>query len=142
MDSLKQKGIVEVIRHQVMNEGTPLLGLCLGMQLLTDTSEEHGDHDGLGLISGRVVQLKPTEPGFRTPNIGWYNVQATKPSVTFPDGADDKDFYFDHSYHFCCEDPNDISSTIEYSGETITAAIEKDSIFGFQFHPKKARMPA
>ena len=139
MDSLKQKGMVEVLKRRVMDEGAPLLGICLGMQLLADASEENGDHDGLGLIPGRVEKLQSTEPGFRVPNIGWYDVQTAKPDTFFPDGSDGKDFYFVHSYHYCCKDPNNISATIEYSGNPITAAIQKDSIFGIQFHPEKSQ---
>ena len=139
MDNLTTGGWIEPLNQLVLIEKRPILGICLGMQLIADASEENGEHDGLGLIPGRVVQLQPTEPGFRVPNIGWSEVTATENTAVFTENCDGKDFYFVHSYHFCCKDPDNISGTIEYSGETNTAVIEKDSIFGFQFHPEKSQ---
>ena len=81
MDALSGGGFVDTLRRCVLEDRTPFLGICLGMQLLADTGEEHGEHPGLGFVPGRAVALEPTEPGFRVPNIGWYPVAAAGASL-------------------------------------------------------------
>lgn len=139
MASLHLKNLVEPLRLHAFEKKKPLLGICVGMQLLGDEGEEYGTHKGLGLIRGRVVRLSPAEEGCRVPNMGWCDVKFTKPeSKLFGSFRGDEAFYFAHSYHLECSDPADVAATIDYSGP-LTAAIEHDNIFGVQFHPEKSQ---
>lgn len=138
MERLKSHGMIEpILRHA--REKKPLLGICLGMQFLADASEEHGLHDGLGLVPGRVVKLDPPIAGTRVPNIGWCEVKKTGPGVLFATIADKADFYFVHSYYFACADPARAAGLTEYGGQTYAAAVESGNIFGVQFHPEKSQ---
>lgn len=139
MASLQQKKLVEPLKRHALEKKKPLLGICLGMQLLAEEGEEHGLHTGLGLIRGRIVRLKPTEKGCRVPNMGWCDVTIMRrPSVLFADHSDGESFYFAHSYYLQCSDPSDIAATIEYGGR-LTVAIERNNILGVQFHPEKSQ---
>ncbi len=139
MAGLNKVGLVDVIRKRVGEEGVPLFGICLGMQLLAEVSHEQGSHEGLGLIKGEVRPLEPTEPGFPVPNMGWCDTQAGKPGVLFPDQAATRSFYFVHGYYVDCASKDDVAATITYGGQTVAAAIERDNIFGAQFHPEKSQ---
>ncbi|HXX74271.1 MAG TPA: imidazole glycerol phosphate synthase subunit HisH [Nitrospiraceae bacterium] len=137
MASLREQGLVEPIRRAAQ-EGMPLFGICLGMQLLAFESDEHGRHEGLGLLEGRVVTLAPTDPRFRVPNIGWCDVRSIRSGVLFgdqPGGC----FYHVHSYHLVPKDRRVIAAAIDYSGQEIVVAVEQENIFGVQFHPEKSQ---
>jgi imidazole glycerol-phosphate synthase subunit HisH len=136
MNNLQQLGLVESIRDVVLGEGKPLLGICLGMQLLADSSEERGNHAGLGLIPGQVREISVTA-GLRLPHIGWNGVSIRKPAPLFRDISDNGAFYFVHSYHFECE-RNFVAGVTEY-GYEITAAVQRECIFGVQFHPERSQ---
>jgi len=138
MAVLRANSLVEPIRRRAL-EGTPLMGICLGMQLLAQSSEEHGLHQGLGLLRSRVLRLRPTDPGFRVPNIGWCEVHPAKAGILFPDHSASPSFYFIHSYFMQCDDTQDVAATIEYSGQTVAVGIERGNIFGVQFHPEKSQ---
>ncbi|MCE2510438.1 MAG: imidazole glycerol phosphate synthase subunit HisH [Alphaproteobacteria bacterium] len=137
--ALRKKGLIEPIRDRVLKDRVPILGICLGMQLLATTSEEHGRHDGLGLIAGHVTRLAPTEPGFCVPNIGWCDVDPGRDSVLFPKDAERRAFYHVHSYYLDCADAKDVAATIEYSGKNVPVAVERENVFGTQFHPEKSQ---
>lgn len=137
MKSLHEQKLVEPIRRAAAM-GTPLFGICLGMQLLAEESEEFGRHHGLGLIKGKVVRLVPTVAGFRVPNIGWCDVMPVRRSVLFPAGKTAA-FYHVHSYRLAPADERCVSATIEYSGLTIPVAVEQDNLFGVQFHTEKSQ---
>jgi glutamine amidotransferase len=137
MASLMEQGLVEPIRNAA-NRGVPVFGICLGMQLLASESEEHGLHEGLGLIPGRVIRLAPTRPGFRVPNIGWCDTRVTRPSVLFG-SATGGCFYHVHSFHFVPRDGASIAATIDYSDQEVVVAVEKENLFGVQFHPEKSQ---
>jgi len=140
MESLREKGLVEPLRRHAA-DGRPLFGICLGMQLLAEESEEHGRHAGLGILPGRVVRLAPTSRTCRVPNMGWCDVHP----VPRPDGKlfarvpHGEAFYFAHSYHVSGARPEHVAAMIEYDGGTLAAALEHDNIFGIQFHPEKSQ---
>lgn len=136
MSNLMQRRLVEPLRNAVLNEGKPLLGICLGMQLLADDSDERGENKGLSLIPGHVRSI-PVPKGFMLPHVGWNGVKIKKPEPLFHDLHDDDAFYFVHSYRFEC-DPCYIAGITDY-GVDITAAIQKDRIFAVQFHPERSQ---
>ena len=137
MASLQAQGLPGPIRAAAAR-GVPVFGICLGMQLLATRSAEYGDHEGLGLVPGRVERLVANQPGYRVPNIGWCDVRPTGASPLFPAGAGGC-FYHVHSYHFIADDPAAIAATAEYSGRDITVAIAAGNVFGVQFHPEKSQ---
>jgi imidazole glycerol-phosphate synthase subunit HisH len=139
MGSLREQNLIEPLREHALKKGKPIIGICLGMQLLAESSSEHGNHQGLGFIKGKVTQLIAQEPFLRVPNMGWCNVTPCRPSTLFePNRATEPILYFAHSYHLVCDNPEDVSAVIDYGG-TITAAIQRDNIFGLQFHPEKSQ---
>lgn len=122
-----------VIRHG--KSGKPLLGVCLGMQLLCTDSEEHGMSGGLDLIKGHVVRFPKDRP---VPHMGWNEVVKTKPSPLFRDIPDRVDFYFVHSYYVRLEDRGSEIGYCDHFGQ-FTAAVQNENIFGTQFHPEKSQ---
>jgi len=138
MESLRRNGLIEAIRAAVA-AGTPLLGICLGMQLLADVGEEFGEHEGLGLIPGRVARLQPTGEGERVPNMGWCDVTPTGTGRLFTDIPPGTAFYFVHSYYFRCAEEADVTAAIHFGGKAIAVAVERKNVFGAQFHPEKSQ---
>ena len=136
-EALAACGMDEVVR-KVAAKGTPLLGICLGMQLLFDESEEFGLHKGLGLIPGRVVPMRGMIPDdYLIPQIGWNALQATDnyPELLYTVKPGDY-VYFVHS--FCAVDCDDyVTATVDY-GAPITACVERGNVYGCQFHPEKS----
>jgi glutamine amidotransferase len=137
MASLAAQGLIEPLRRAAA-AGTPIFGICLGMQLLAEASEEHGEHAGLGLVRGRLVRLQASEPCDRVPNIGWCDVTPTRSSTLFPTGRGGT-FYHVHSFHLVPTDPAVVAATIDFSGRKIPVAIEQDNLFGVQFHTEKSQ---
>ena len=134
MNNLNQRGYTKILQKKVINEKTPLLGICLGMQLLANSSEE-GKQTGLGWINGRSVKFE--HPSLKVPHMGWNNIKLAKESTLF-DGLDTiRKYYFVHSYHLLCEDKTDVLATSNY-GINFTAMVEKDNVYGAQFHPEKS----
>ena len=133
---LRGSGMLETLLEQV-NRGKPLLGICLGMQLLFDRSFEYGEHEGLGLIPGEVGPLSETVPtGLKIPHMGWNALRFTKQSSLFRYIEDGDFVYFVHSYHGALCGDHTIALT-DY-GAPVTAAVQKDNVFGCQFHPEKS----
>jgi glutamine amidotransferase len=139
MARLHELSLIEPIRRAVVEEGTPIAGICLGMQLLADESFEHGHHEGLGLVPGQVVRLEPDEAGFRVPNIGWYDLRPVRHSLLTAPELELEAAYFVHSYHLVCRDASDVVATIDYSGRSVVAAVERANVCGVQFHPEKSQ---
>ena len=139
MAGLRGEGLIDPIRRRVLEGGMPILGICLGMQMLASSSEEHGDHSGLDLIPGRVKRLAPNDPAFRVPNIGWCDVMPTRESVLFPAGVEARSYYHVHSYFMACDNPEDSSAVMDFSGKAVTVAVERGNVFGTQFHPEKSQ---
>lgn len=137
MASLRQQGLIEPIRCASAS-GVPVFGICLGMQLLGSESEEHGVHEGLGLIEGLVIKLAPTQPGFRVPNIGWCDVRVMRPGLLF-DSSTGGCFYHVHSFHLVPKDEGTIAAVIQYGGEQVVVAVQRDNVTGVQFHPEKSQ---
>ena len=130
---LRERGLIEVI-HEVVDRNIPLLGICLGMQLLFDESEEYGPTPGLGIIPG-TVKVIPSDLGLRVPHMGWnQNALCLKDSV-FSDVAD-KYTYFVHSYYVDTESQY-VTTTADY-GIQVPAIVEKGNVYGMQFHPEKS----
>ena len=133
---LRGSGMLETLLEQV-NRGKPLLGICLGMQLLFDRSFEYGEHEGLGLIPGEVRPLSEAVPtGLKIPHMGWNALRFTKQSSLFRYIEDGDFVYFVHSYHGALCGDHTIALT-DY-GAPVTAAVQKDNVFGCQFHPEKS----
>ncbi len=136
---LKESGWDEVIRKEVLENKIPLLGICLGMQLLGSFGEEGTGTPGLGLIPGKIERLQPTAQDFRIPHMGWNQVHPQKKgSSLFHNIQDGKDFYFVHSYHFKPTNPAAIAATTPYCGGFVSA-VEQNNIYGVQFHPEKSQ---
>jgi imidazole glycerol-phosphate synthase subunit HisH len=136
MAKLNERGWVEPIRHAVRNEEIPILGICLGMQLLGDRGFEVREVEGLGLIPGKVVRLEPRDPSERIPHVGWNDVTHADDPL-FSAVPQNADFYFVHSYRIVLEDDGDCIGRSDYCGG-FPAAIRRKNTFGVQFHPEKS----
>ncbi len=138
MNSLRKSGFDIALNNSVLTKGVPILGICLGMQVMARRSFEGGQHDGLGWIEADVIRLKPLDTSLRVPQIGWNDVAYRQDSLFFSGHPLNPDFYFVHSYYMACDQPLDVEATCEYGG-TVTAAIRKSNIFATQFHPEKSQ---
>lgn len=132
MSNLRETGLDAVVKEYAAT-GKPLLGICLGMQLLFDQSEEHGKHEGLGLLPGRVVRF---QGDFKVPHMGWNELTFTQPSPLF-EGLEPGHVYFVHSYHALPERREDLLATTDYH-QPVTAIVGRGSVYGMQFHPEKS----
>lgn len=131
---LKKDGLDELIIEQC-SQGKPLLGICLGMQLLFDKSYEYGEHKGLGLISGEVLPLKDYVNGLKIPHMGWNSLKIYDDNPLFHQIKQGDYVYFVHSFYAKCNEG--LSATCDY-GIEVTAAVRKNNVFGMQFHPEKS----
>ena len=137
MDNLREYGLVDVVR-KVVERGTPFLGICLGLQLLFEESEEFGPVPGLGLLRGRVVRFRPSDAELRVPHMGWNQIRARQDAAPLRGVADGSFVYFVHSYYVEPADPGIIATTTDYGGEFVSA-IARDNLFACQFHPEKSQ---
>ena len=133
--SLKEHNLWNVLHDKVLLERTPVLGICLGMQLLCNKSEE-GKEKGLGWIDAEVIKFKPEDRSFKTPHMGWNHTKYSKESKLFKDMYADPKFYFVHSFYVKANDESSIART-SYDIQ-FDAAVEKGNILGTQFHPEKS----
>jgi glutamine amidotransferase len=136
MAILEKRGIIDLLTVEVLERRKPFLGICLGMQLIAESSTEKTFTKGFGWINGCVEYIKAPS-GHRVPHVGWNDVKAIEDSVLFENMTGEKNFYFDHSYRLNCNDEIKIA-TCEY-GIEIVAAIRKENIFATQFHPEKSQ---
>lgn len=134
MEKLNQYGLVSVIK-QVVEKKIPFLGICLGLQLLFESSEESPGVEGLGILKGQI--LKIPEGGLKVPHIGWNSLHFSGRGRLFDGIAEGAYVYFVHSYYLSAGEEDIVSATAEY-GVTIHAAVEKENIFACQFHPEKS----
>jgi imidazole glycerol-phosphate synthase subunit HisH len=137
MRGLVERGLGDAVREAIAS-GRPYLGICLGMQVLFDASEEQGPVAGLGVIAGQVVRLVPGAPHLKVPHIGWNQVALRHPDPMLAGIAEGAYLYFDHSYHASPDDPALVTLAADH-GVPITAAIRKDNLFACQFHPEKSQ---
>jgi glutamine amidotransferase len=135
MDHLKEFNFIDEIKKHVEKE-KPLLGICLGMQLLFKSSEEFGQNDGLGLINGQVVKFNIPNSDLKIPHMGWNQISWKKDSILCKGLSQSTYLYFVHSYHAQCEDSYAIGKT--HYGYNFVSAVEHNNIFGFQPHPEKS----
>lgn len=137
MASLDRLGLIPVLSEKVLQERAPVLGICLGMQLMTNSSEE-GKLPGLGWIDAKTVRLRHDPAlNLKVPHMGWNTVSVRKESALFRDMFPEPRFYFVHSYHAVCEDPADVL-TVTQHGYEFTSAFQHGNIIGVQFHPEKS----
>ena len=135
MKGLESRRLVQVVQ-KVVELGKPLLGICLGMQLLFEESEEQGQHQGLGLLAGKVDLFQ--QSSVKVPQIGWNQVEICKPSGLLK-GIQDGDYlYFNHGYYCIPEDARDVLTMTDY-GVRFASSVERELIFGVQFHPEKSQ---
>ena len=137
-DALKSiNGLVETLNDFAINKKKPLLGICVGLQMFADTGYEEIETKGLGWISGKVTKIENQNGKYKLPHIGWNEINILKESRIFKDIKDKSHMYFVHSYEFVPNDKNIVSATTDYSSNHV-CAVEKDNIFGTQFHPEKS----
>ncbi|MCB0194934.1 MAG: imidazole glycerol phosphate synthase subunit HisH [Anaerolineae bacterium] len=139
MKNLAELGLIDVLNEQVLDHKIPTLGVCLGMQLLTKSSEE-GELPGLGWIDSQTVRFNFTEEhssNLKIPHMGWNTVKVHRTGTLFHGLDDDARFYFVHSYHVVCHDPTDILTTTDH-GYDFVSAVQRGNIMGAQFHPEKS----
>ena len=135
MAKLDQHGLTEVIR-QVADRGMPFLGICLGLQLMFDSSQESEGVSGLGLLSGRILKI-PDCPGLKIPHMGWNSLDIRPDSRLFAGIEQGAYVYFVHSYYLQAQDESVVAASAQY-GVGIHAAVERDNVFACQFHPEKS----
>jgi len=138
MAQLRKSGLIEVLNERILHDKIPILGICLGAQLLTKGSEE-GNEPGLGWINAQTVHFDENklDTVLKVPHIGWSDVTIKKQSRLFEGMPEESRFYFVHSYHIRCEQPEDELVSANYGSE-FTAGVERDNIIGVQFHPEKS----
>ena len=134
MEQLRKSGMLEVLQEKV-KAGTPLLGICVGAQLLMDESEEDGTHAGLGWIPGKVQRFQHQ---LKIPQMGWNQVSQQQEDPLFEQVADEMHFYFVHSYHLLPENSEHILGHSNY-GYDFASVVRKDNLWGVQFHPEKSQ---
>lgn len=135
MEKLHKFGLVDVI-HKLVKENKPFLGICLGLQLMFESSEEGPGVKGLGLLPGKIVKFLEKE-GFKIPHMGWNSIDVKEGSRLFKGVSNNSYVYFVHSYYLQAENENDVAATTEYITH-VHASVEHDNIFACQFHPEKS----
>ncbi|GFZ94443.1 imidazole glycerol phosphate synthase subunit HisH [Paenibacillus marchantiophytorum] len=133
MEQLRESGLDGVVRSYA-ESGKPLIGICLGMQLLFASSEEHGNHEGLGLLPGSVVRFRGD---YKVPHMGWNRLSYKQSASPIFQGIEEGHVYFVHSYHAKPERESDLLAVTDYH-QPVTAIVGRDNVYGMQFHPEKS----
>ena len=137
MENLKNRNLIHALNETVLVKKKPILGICLGMQLMAKQSEE-GNSTGLGWFDANIVKFKVLDSlKFKVPHMGWNQIIISKPSSLFKNVEDHSEFYFVHTYHWKSNNQNDVLNETDYD-YTFTSAVEKENIFGVQYHPEKS----
>lgn len=134
---LEESGLIPQLEKWALEDKKPLLGICVGMQLLAEYSEEHGRHDGLGWIKGRVLVLPEGDRRARVPHVGWNDITFAADFGKFAKGSE-VDFYFDHSYALFDADPSQVVATCTH-GAQFSVMVRRENIVASQFHPEKSQ---
>ena len=135
MAKLRKYGLVDIIK-QVVEKNTPFMGICLGLQLMFEKSDEAPGVEGLGFLPGKIVAIPPKE-GYKIPHMGWNSISINKKSRLFKDIPEQSYVYFVHSYYLEAENEEDVAATTDYVAN-IHASVERGNIFACQFHPEKS----
>lgn len=138
MSNLREKRLDAAMGERVVGDGVPFLGICLGMHLMARRGHEGRSADGLGWIDGDVRRLEPTASDERVPHVGWNEVEPVDGAPLFDGVAPGSDFYFVHSFHLDCADPDQVQGRTPYC-DGFVSAVAKDNLFGVQFHPEKSQ---
>lgn len=136
MDNINKRNLKDILNEAVIHKGIPILGICLGMQLMMSWSEE-GHCEGMGWISGNVVKFQLDSEIYKIPHMGWDYIKIKKESKLLKDLPENPRFYFVHSFHAKCENFNESIAVTDYGGE-FTSIIGRNNIYGVQFHPEKS----
>ena len=134
MDSMRERGLVDTVKEAALTK--PFLGICLGLQLLFEGSEESPNAEGLGILKGKIVSI-PKDKGLKVPHIGWNSVNLKQQVGIFSNIDDESYFYFVHSFYLKDADEDVVAATTEY-GVTIQCAVQRDNLCATQFHPEKS----
>lgn len=134
MDSMRKRGLVDTVKEAAQTK--PFLGICLGLQLLFESSEESPDAEGLGILKGKIVSI-PKDNGLKVPHIGWNSVNLKQQVGIFSNIDDESYFYFVHSFYLKDADEDVVAATTEY-GVTIQCAVQRENLCATQFHPEKS----
>ncbi len=138
VDSLNSiDGLVDTLKDFAITNKKPLLGICVGLQMFANVGYEEAETNGLGWVAGKVSKIDNQNGKFKLPHIGWNEINIQKESKIFKDIENKSHMYFVHSYEFVPQDKTVISATTDYSSK-IVCAVEKDNLFGTQFHPEKS----
>jgi len=138
VDSLnKINGLADTLKEFAITKKKPLLGICVGLQIFADVGYEEAETKGLGWIPGKVSKIDNQNKKFKLPHIGWNEIEIQKESKIFKGVKNKSHMYFVHSYEFIPEDKSIISATTDYSSK-IVCSVERDNLFGTQFHPEKS----
>lgn len=135
MNSMKERGLVDVVKEAAAS-GKPFLGICLGLQLLFESSEESPGAEGLGILKGKIVEI-PKNTGLKVPHMGWNSITVKQKDGIFKDIDDESYFYFVHSYYLKDAEEDVVAATTEY-GVSIQCAVQKGNLCATQFHPEKS----
>jgi len=138
MSNLRNRGFIDALDRAVKKQRKPILGICLGMQMMASKGYESGEFAGLGWFDAEVVRLTPAEKRLRIPHVGWNNLSFTGKSFLFDGIPANPDVYFVHSYYMKCNDKSNIIAEFDYAGR-FTAAVGKENIVATQFHPEKSQ---
>ena len=133
----KINGLANILKEFAIESKRPILGICVGLQMFADVGYEEMETKGLGWISGKVLKIDNQNGKYKLPHIGWNQINIVKNSKIFKDIENNSHMYFVHSYEFVPEDKDTISATTDYSSN-IVCSVEKENIFGTQFHPEKS----
>jgi imidazole glycerol-phosphate synthase subunit HisH len=137
MQQLQKASFHDLLQRRVLEEKVPILGVCVGCQMLMESSEE-GNEKGLGWIEGKVVKFDRNllSPKMKIPHMGWNDIHPVDACMLY-ENIEEPRFYFTHSYHLVCKDTSKVTATSEY-GYSFTASVRQDNIMGVQFHPEKS----
>lgn len=138
MKNLHKTGFVAALNENVVDQKKPILGICLGMQVMASLGHEMGETEGLGWFDAEVVMMNPGDPSIKIPNVGWENIEHRSDSHLLSNFHTNPDFYFVHSYYMKCKHEEDVASWYHLGELKVTASVHKDHIFGTQFHPEKS----